>query len=496
MCPQPRTILTNECSCGNKDKRKFHRYFYEDEVIGAFCKKCEQEWLQKRLASGDKDIVLQFGATGRHSELFRNRKPEYKVSGAFQAYSSHIPVRNKNLFNEYFDIGDHVAWRRPYGIWHHAIVVNVNDLPGMMEVIQWSKRRDVIERVWTKVSEESGEMYRINYDDLEKSNPPELVIARAQSRVGETGYSLFKTNCEAFATFCKIGVEISQQVQWFCSCVAKNVFSAICQDFKRFGSEKVIKTTVKFGAKIGAAESVETAIKGTDIVGAGIVIFIEGCLLAYDISQFYEKRKNGEQTRVAFMRSVTQRVIEALPTACFAIIGSIAGQNFGGCVGNLVAPGVGTCVCAFIGSIICGAAAGTVGKYLGSIGGNIIGTRIVSLIKTEDRAVKKITDLKPGDHIVLYQWSLHPRCHMIVKRHDFINKIRVIRSTYKRGIVEEWVDFVMPVYLVQHRKEDCYSPDEVIQRAETKQRQLSNKNEYDLLMNNCKHFAYWCKLRN
>jgi len=48
---------------------------------------------------------------------------------------------------------------------------------------------------------------------LEKCLPPEEVIQRAHSRLGEHAYNLFLNNCDHFATWCKTGEQCSLQVE-------------------------------------------------------------------------------------------------------------------------------------------------------------------------------------------------------------------------------------------------------------------------------------------
>lgn len=42
---------------------------------------------------------------------------------------------------------------------------------------------------------------------------PDAVVARAESRLGETGFNLGLNNCEHFATWCKTGTSNSKQVE-------------------------------------------------------------------------------------------------------------------------------------------------------------------------------------------------------------------------------------------------------------------------------------------
>ncbi|XP_078656321.1 phospholipase A and acyltransferase 3-like [Branchiostoma floridae x Branchiostoma belcheri] len=52
-----------------------------------------------------------------------------------------------------------------------------------------------------------------NYLDGEKSVfPGEEIVARARSQLGTGGYDLVSKNCEHFVTWCRYGVERSQQV--------------------------------------------------------------------------------------------------------------------------------------------------------------------------------------------------------------------------------------------------------------------------------------------
>jgi hypothetical protein len=44
---------------------------------------------------------------------------------------------------------------------------------------------------------------------------PEIVVARAWSRIGERGYHLFSNNCEHFAVWCKTGRADSTQIKAF-----------------------------------------------------------------------------------------------------------------------------------------------------------------------------------------------------------------------------------------------------------------------------------------
>jgi hypothetical protein len=62
---------------------------------------------------------------------------------------------------------------------------------------------------------------------------PDVVVRRAESRVGERQYNLLFNNCEHFANWCKTGVNESQQVRDFLpmldSIGAENLFAPVAQ---------------------------------------------------------------------------------------------------------------------------------------------------------------------------------------------------------------------------------------------------------------------------
>ncbi|MGB3491498.1 MAG: lecithin retinol acyltransferase family protein [Elainellaceae cyanobacterium] len=60
-----------------------------------------------------------------------------------------------------------------------------------------------------------SQMRSIQVKRYASSYIPEDVVRRAESRLGETQYSLLTNNCEHFATWCKVGVSESRQLSRF-----------------------------------------------------------------------------------------------------------------------------------------------------------------------------------------------------------------------------------------------------------------------------------------
>jgi hypothetical protein len=54
---------------------------------------------------------------------------------------------------------------------------------------------------------------RVRVRRHEGADHPDVVLARAESRVGESGYRLLRNNCEHFATWCCTGRASSEQVR-------------------------------------------------------------------------------------------------------------------------------------------------------------------------------------------------------------------------------------------------------------------------------------------
>lgn len=86
-------------------------------------------------------------------------------------------------------------------------------------VIHLRKGTDTIERTsWaTFVYDAKSKVYIRQY---RAGFLPEVVVHRAESRLGERRYNLLFNNCEHFATWCKTGVSESQQVKDFIPIIA------------------------------------------------------------------------------------------------------------------------------------------------------------------------------------------------------------------------------------------------------------------------------------
>ena len=457
--------------CDNSDASKFRRYYDGDELLGAFCVKCEWEYLKEALlVSPSQENCLYLGKENFYKKTVAIDTTD---SSVHMVHPTRTEITNLSLCADYLKPGDHIAWKRPYVIWHHALVTAVDTERNKVRVIHWSSQKGETAQITEELidlKKERGKLYRMDYsEEVIKENPPRLVLARARSRLGDKGYDLFRDNCESFAAFCKKGVERSQQVRW----LRKGMVDQLKKALGSLTGKSLELLKASFfpqTVKVSTAEAVEKVANNQQWIGFGLVVVIEGVITIIDIKKLYGERKDGNLTRKVFIEEVTKRVTEAI------LAGGLAAA------GGLVAGPLGI----FVGII-----GGTCGKLVGSWLGPSIGRAITKFIKTDDKAVKDITELQTGDHIVSYRHFAHPRHHCIVLWHDGISKVNVIHNTFHDGVKQEWIDFVDPVYKVIYDEKDCHSDDEVLARAVSK----LGESSYDLITYNCKHFAAWCKKR-
>ena len=107
--------------------------------------------------------------------------------------------------------GDQIYVIRPFlkisGVYeHHGIDC------GDGSVIHYRKKIEVIERTPMITFTQGNQVFVKTYKTC---FIPEVVIRRAESRLGEAKYNLLFNNCEHFANWCKTGMSYSGQIQDF-----------------------------------------------------------------------------------------------------------------------------------------------------------------------------------------------------------------------------------------------------------------------------------------
>ncbi|OWF37760.1 uncharacterized protein LOC110467060 [Mizuhopecten yessoensis] len=448
-----------ECSCGNDQTEDLHDYGQS----GVFCKRCKTEWLSDESTNpGPNSVRNDLGVP--RLRVYRSR--HVCRYGLHENNVLLVQSSRRRIFDlSELDVGDHIAFSRPYVVWHHCIVTRVDANDSTLQVINWQTDNGSIriKEQLLDVSKEYGDLYKIDYTrDVQVSNPSRLVIARARSRLMETGYHIFHDNCESFATFCKTGISKSHQYIWL---VAK------AWEWLIHVNVTVIKTGLSILARLASKA-----------VGPVVVVIVECLILSSDIAKAYRERRNGNLSRNEYAKVAIRRMVEGIVTVALTIGGIFVAITI--CHTGIIIPCLVAGACGMIGM--------TCGKVGGTFLGNFIGRAITTCFKTDDRVVDKITDLVPGDHVVMSRTALHPRCHGILVEHDCHANIRIIRNTFKYGVVDEWLPFEKPLYLVTHIKEKCFPNETVVRRAKG---QLGAR-RYNIATHNCKTFANWCKRRH
>ena len=112
--------------------------------------------------------------------------------------------------------------------------------------------------------------------------------------------------------------------------------------------------------------------------------------------------------------------------------------------------------------------------------------------------IRDLLELQMGDHIAWHRPGSYWH-HGIVMKQVAINsnKVRVIHYSgdlfnMDGKVVQQWI-MVDPkgeeVYRYDYNVKECLAPREVIGMAKSR----LHENRYNLLTNNCEHFAHWCK---
>ena len=99
-------------------------------------------------------------------------------------------------------------------------------------VIHYRKPSEVVERT-SFATFSRGNSVSVKYYSKGFCYVPEVVVSRAESRLGEAEYSLFFNNCEHFATWCKTGISDSKQIREYVPGMSKLNVSKLPDIMKR-----------------------------------------------------------------------------------------------------------------------------------------------------------------------------------------------------------------------------------------------------------------------
>ncbi|HBL59364.1 MAG TPA: NC domain-containing protein [Cyanobacteria bacterium UBA8803] len=131
-------------------------------------------------------------------------------------------------------LGDQIYVYRPFlnvhGLYeHHGIDC------GDGTVIHYRKPSETIERTSLSTFTQGQTVYAKRYPTC---FIPDVVVRRAESRLGEKKYNLLSNNCEHFATWCKTGVSDSQQIRDFVPIISQMNTEKLYEPLKEALHEK------------------------------------------------------------------------------------------------------------------------------------------------------------------------------------------------------------------------------------------------------------------
>ncbi|XP_022093775.1 uncharacterized protein LOC110980975 isoform X2 [Acanthaster planci] len=283
------------------------------------------------------------------------------------------------------------------------------------------------------------------------------------------------------------------------SAVAEKRQEAGCFQKCRKVINKVLSGLGRFKDAIGGVKEVLGELEGqsddgqmlSDIcegVETGVVLVIKGMTCVWDIGKLWQQRKDGNVTYKEFVLATTITVLKALNKTGCAIAGGVAGKFVGTTIGTHFGVPV-------LGSVIGGSLGAFIGRCVGSVSGwllNKLVKKAVTLsIRYDNRIVRAISALSPGDQIMYFSTQKQSNQHAIVVAvNPSDGKIELV---YHRAgmVVKEEMHLSGPVKKVVYDSKECRSPYDVVARA----RSQINK-EFRLTRQDGSEFAQWCKLRH
>lgn len=204
---------------------------------------------------------------------------------------------------------DHISWRRPYGIWHHAIVVEKDVRAQKVLLIHYAKQDTArVVKEWIYTTKERGKLYRFQYPKKTVNrNPPQKVLWRAEKCIAQKKYHLFFNNCEHFATFCKTGRSDSVQISWLSYKLNQT------DDITHY---VILNEVINAGSKAfiaeGVVELVSKRFSWPCTLGVSIIEVVH---FVHDFHTFYSLKLTREIIGEDYYTTVIQRAVEGVLVA-------------------------------------------------------------------------------------------------------------------------------------------------------------------------------------
>ena len=307
-----------------------------------------------------------------------------------------VPRRRVFCFCE-LQRGDHIVFDWLQGIYcHHAIVKHIDEESGEIKTIEYNCTPSGKFQVMEKANRFFQEVPV--YLMLHGSFDRDLVLWRAQSKIGEEKYSLVTNNSEHFAMWCITGrsslemvnEEVGQRLvskaatraeAKIAACSASHTGRAIMRakvgrQLVSKGAEMKGKLAIQSAShtgreimRTGMTESMApnglttmASVAGTGVggilAGGALAVAFEGLSMACDIAKVQGDLKKGRIDLKGYDKTVGKRVVTGASRVAGSTIGMAAGQAL------IPFPAVAAAIGGVAGALI--------GKFLGNLTGNIV----------------------------------------------------------------------------------------------------------------------------
>ena len=247
----------------------------------------------------------------------------------YNSYGKEYEVARRRVFClSELQRGDHIAFDRFQGIYcHHAIVKHVDQESGEIKTIEYNCTPSGKFQVMEKTNRFLQEVpvYLMLYGSFDR----DLVLWKAQSKIGEEKYNVFTNNCEHFAMWCITGRSSCDQMT---QSMAQNGLTTMASD-------------------------AGTGARGI-LAGGALAVAFEGLSMAYDIGKVQGDLETGRIDQKAYYKTVQKRVVTGASRVAGSTIGMAVGQAF------IPVPAVGAAIGGVLGALV--------GRFLGNLTENIV----------------------------------------------------------------------------------------------------------------------------
>lgn len=290
----------------------------------------------------------------------------------YNSYGQEYKVPRRRVFNlSELKRGDHIAFYRLQGVYcHHAIVKHVDEESGEIKTIEYNRTPSGK----FQVMEKTHRFVEVTvYLMLHESFHRDLVLWRAQSKIGEEQYNLVTNNCEHFAMWCITGRSSCDQINKGLEMVNEEVGQRLVSKAATRAEAKIAAYSASHTGRVimrtGMTQSMAqnglttmasdagTGVGGI-LAGGALAAAFEGVSMAYDIGKVQGDLKTGRIDQKGYDKTVKKRVVTGASRVAGSTIGMAAGQAV------IPVPAVG--------AAIGGVAGALVGRFLGNLAGNIV----------------------------------------------------------------------------------------------------------------------------